>query len=659
MTIDCSEVPTNVTYDCANPWGHGCTSKKNFDFASLWQYTQNIQEACPTDPRLFLTDGKDATASNLALTQSACDNIAGAQWTEYPGEDIWTRMTTWKFPLLQLVFSFPRPPLSWRVQAFVIVHLLGDPIDTIQNLIFKMSTCEGLFLHLKEKYSRRPDGLVDTEHADEDLNIRRLALVADAYGEWSEDGAIKDFLDRELSRNKTNLEDVIKWTANALAADRSTKSLPIVIAMAFFIGTVGIAVFRTASAASADSDTIFINVEAHSIAFSALYFWIIPAVFLGSVIGVSQTEYAIPRILTRFRNDLGPSSLPTEPELPIINTEAEWRTYRIYCGGIYSWQPSEWQWQSSSASSTLSAAVPSRHGPHLTGTDSPPIPAGQSMSRQGSYLALWRRFNNALPPYIIVALGTATGMTVSALVPPDGWDCRHNTEIVMFTVWVLSAWCDICFNYWIPLSKHQFVSMDQSAGPRFQRPQTKSYSLLFYLTFFKDFLAMGLTMGLVIATQIGIFNRCECYTQWGRTGLALPKTPDVDIVLRSRLSGLYPAVTFTCIGVELIVVPALISWRYRHALGVFVQRDDEESNLLWIACCSLQKTSTAGLRKMKAAWRACYRLQKMKVAAARISAWKASMKGKYKRTPKIGNGHDTPLLAYGPSPANGHEARYP
>lgn len=137
--MDCSEVPTNVTYDCAHPWGDGCTSKKGFDFTSLWQYTLRIQGACPTNPRLFLTEGKDATASNCALTQSACAHIAREKWTEYPKVNIWTRMTTWKFPLLQLMFLFPRPPLNNWVQAFVIFHLLGDPIDTIQNLIFKLS----------------------------------------------------------------------------------------------------------------------------------------------------------------------------------------------------------------------------------------------------------------------------------------------------------------------------------------------------------------------------------------------------------------------------------------------------------------------------------------------------------------------------------------
>ena len=213
------------------------------------------------------------------------------------------------------MFLFPRPPLSIIVPAFVIIHLLGDPIDTIQNLIFKLSTCESLFRYWQH------------DHQHEHMKVRRLALVADAYGEWSEDGTIKDFLVRvhhdnlDREHDSTNLEETIERTANSLAADRSTTILPVIFAMVFYVATVATAVGRTISATNAESNTVFIHVEAHSLEFSAQFFWILPAVFLGSVIGVSQTENAIPHILSHFRKDLNPSLLPTElgpPEITIV-----------------------------------------------------------------------------------------------------------------------------------------------------------------------------------------------------------------------------------------------------------------------------------------------------------------------------------------------------
>ena len=195
MAIDCSNVPTDVTYDCANSWGQGCTSEKQFHFASLWKYTQNIQQACPNDTRLFLPLGGIASPQNASLTQASCAAIAGPGWTYYPGADIWTRLTTWKFPLLQLVASFPRPPLSFWVECFVILHLLGDPVDTVKNLLAKMSSCQIAARDWKvkcEEILERPLG------EDEDRNWKALAILTDAYGEWNMDEEAKKAVQRGL-----------------------------------------------------------------------------------------------------------------------------------------------------------------------------------------------------------------------------------------------------------------------------------------------------------------------------------------------------------------------------------------------------------------------------------------------------------------------------
>lgn len=195
MAIDCSNVPTNATYDCANPWGQGCTSHKHFHFASLWKYTQNIQKACPNDTRLFIPHGGIASAQNASLTQASCAAIAGSDWTYYPPADIWTRLTTWKFPLFQLVATFPRPPLSFSVECFVIVHLLGDPVDTIQNLMAKMSSCQKIAGHWRAECKtllERPPG------EDEDRDWKALALLTDAYGEWNVGGEAKEALQQAL-----------------------------------------------------------------------------------------------------------------------------------------------------------------------------------------------------------------------------------------------------------------------------------------------------------------------------------------------------------------------------------------------------------------------------------------------------------------------------
>ena len=273
--------------------------------------------------------------------------------------------------------------------------------------------------------------------------------------------------------------------------------------------------FRTASAAGeqALSDTVFINVEAHSIAFSAQYFWIIPAVFLGSVIGVSQTEAAIPRILRRFQIDVERLNLPSKAKLP--NDCLEDNEKRTFHGGVYSWHPQE---------------------SHLS---------------------------HNIVSHVIVILGTATGMAISALVPPDGWDCRHNGEILILVAWVLSAQIDGWLRRLWPLDR-------------------VNHNKLFWSTWFKDLVFTIATTGGIITVQVGVFNKCECYTLFGRTGLALPEMPDIAQTLFYRLNTVYPGIAFTSIGMESVIFPLFISAWYIDALRTYVQRDDRMSNAIWL-----------------------------------------------------------------------------
>jgi hypothetical protein len=314
------------------------------------------------------------------------------------------------------------------------------------------------------------------------------------------------------------LPQKVERTAKALAADRAIKFLPIVVAQCFYIGSVGIAIFRTKAAAdsSTSGDSVFINVEAHSIAFSSLYLWIIPAVFLASFIGVSQTTAAMPDILGTLEEDE-----MLKPHFGNLNGNLDQRS-RIYQGGVYSWRPLRWD-----AEKPLS----------------------------------WKQ-QHTLLPYIIVLLGTVSAITISALVPPDGIDCRHIAQISILIIWLVSREMDILFQRIFPL-----------IGDR---------SRLFWYTYIKDFIATTATMGGIIATQVGLFNRCACYTQWGNTGLALPEMPDVAAVLSHRLATAYPAITFLAIGLELIIVPVAIWFWYADAVRVFSQRDDGESNASWL-----------------------------------------------------------------------------
>ena len=282
-------------------------------------------------------------------------------------------------------------------------------------------------------------------------------------------------------------------------------------AQGFFVGALAIAVFKTTTVTSTSS--LFVNVEAHSIAFSALYFWIIPAVFLSAMIGVSQTEKSIGRILKTLQTALSPETglEGTRIRLPDIPADNEWKE-RIAKGGIYSWQP-------------------------------------ESTSE-----GLWDPAN--FLPIFIVSSGTITAMLVSCFVPADGWQPRHCAHASFLLTWILS----FLATNWL---KHH-------GGENFLR---------FRITFAKDVLVTAGTLAALMYVQVGPFNDCSSYTLWGRKGLALPGMPEVEAILNSRMRNVYPAIAFTSIGIQLVLIPLVVFFQSPRALRVLLQSDDGTS--LW------------------------------------------------------------------------------
>ena len=91
MNSGCGKVALNDSYICSNPEDPRC---EGFNFAMLWEYTQQIQKACPVDLRLYGISMGPATPENASLTQDSCVAAASPSWTYYPGSDIWSRVAT-------------------------------------------------------------------------------------------------------------------------------------------------------------------------------------------------------------------------------------------------------------------------------------------------------------------------------------------------------------------------------------------------------------------------------------------------------------------------------------------------------------------------------------------------------------------------------------
>ena len=113
-----------------------------FDFTLIYEIAKKINGTCPEDPRLFepytllLRDDFVHWLTDSGSGWGRCD------WTGYSTGDILQRFLTWKAPLIQLIFQFPRSPLGLAVEVFTILHLVGDPIDTIASMLYTLSVCQ-------------------------------------------------------------------------------------------------------------------------------------------------------------------------------------------------------------------------------------------------------------------------------------------------------------------------------------------------------------------------------------------------------------------------------------------------------------------------------------------------------------------------------------
>lgn len=290
---------------------------------------------------------------------------------------------------------------------------------------------------------------------------------------------------------------------------------------------------------------------------------------MGSVIGVSQTKAAIPRILTRFQDDLN-SCQGLENKIALPNHCLADQEKRNFHGGIYSWQPSSYRNQIISSLRNQSQYADQIELNRLNQPAAVETLMRNQLTLQFSVTSRTRsNMHDMIIAHLIVVAGALAGFIISSLVPPEGWNCRHYGEFSILFVWILSAYIDIQLNKVFSLN----------GKPRkFLKWRIQSSTALFWVTFFKDIVFTAATMFSIVIIQCGILNRCKCYSNWGRKGLQLPEMPDVDNVLRNRINGLYPAIVGLGLGFQLILVSLYFHWQYGSALQVYVQRDDGKSN---------------------------------------------------------------------------------
>jgi hypothetical protein len=159
---------------------------RGFEFVGLLLVNTYYNETCAAGSEI-LFDG------TRMLTNAACQRITGltnsiwSGWTAYPISDIWNRIVVWKLPLLQLISQFPRPPLGPSVETGIMMHLLGDPMDSITSIFVSLAICQERAQRAKDLCGLRQDD------PDFSKTWKGLAIIMVSYDECGLSGKVDNF----------------------------------------------------------------------------------------------------------------------------------------------------------------------------------------------------------------------------------------------------------------------------------------------------------------------------------------------------------------------------------------------------------------------------------------------------------------------------------
>lgn len=161
---------------------------QGFKFDQLFTVNQFLNQTCPSTSDIFFPGTK-------WLTDATCHKITGTtssitSWTPYPNDDIWTRIVTWKMPLFQLVAQFPRPPLGFAVESIAIVHLLGDPVDSMVSMLLTLAMCRSRATLAKEVCKAARIQPTDAEY---DRTWKGLAIMLVSYDDCGKSEDVEGF----------------------------------------------------------------------------------------------------------------------------------------------------------------------------------------------------------------------------------------------------------------------------------------------------------------------------------------------------------------------------------------------------------------------------------------------------------------------------------
>ena len=349
----------------------------------------------PTSPFFFrdTLDGPPYNGDdNMTLTLDGCNALCGSKQTWYT--DIGPRLTVWLIPALLLIANVELSPLDKR-KFLAILHLLGDPIDSMWSLLHKLDAWD------------RCSVLAGRYH---DVCPSCRLVIASVFAGYEEVQGPRIQSERyfeALLQQRNPAMDFNEWRRAAvrLADSRTNELARTILAFLLYI-------FQLICNFVPDVGGAPNGPPGGRIATGVLISWLLPAILLSSIVGnlpSRRTAYSILADLAASTNDdtfhVADQRSVFLPSVPYIAQACSTEYFGAlgWSGAIYTYRP----WK-------LRYATSRRHR-HL------------------------RTFLMATLAAAPILIGLVGGVLILWYQQPTGPNCRHVWLISVGLLWHVSA----------------------------------------------------------------------------------------------------------------------------------------------------------------------------------------------------------------------------
>jgi hypothetical protein len=538
---------------------------------------------------------------NFELTIDGCEKTCGRSFNWYP--DVGPRLHTWLLPVMLLIGNLCLATLGKPNSIFTILHLLGDPIDSIWSLLTKLEAwnrCWDLSEHLSNT------GAIYKDHVRDRGTI--LAAIQELEGPGSDpsDTYVRIINNSTLDKDdpaRPRLHHLCREIANEIS-DSSVNEMPrtMLAILTYIFALLGAFVEAIGGKSSSQ--------PGGRIASAIFLSWLVPVILLSNSIGSFTSRRTLVRILERFAKGtkpiLGQQSVipgtppsPISPQLsrsPIRAGETKRRTSdrkeslafsspstliglsppinpmisiigadREAHAGAHVRKPSsevDWLDLQIFSQDRLSTLFGRLRGAPTTFDAAQPWFGGIYTYQSSKHLfsvpksrhTPHRPFKLFLIAMLAPLAASVTAFLILWFTPTVGLTCRHMPLIVITLSWYLSTFFGHLTYRVIATGRYHW-----------------------YFTLIKDIIVAIPSLLLIFLMCSGFFNSCYCWSSvWsrGRADAYIALDPNKD--RKHNAETIYPALVWACLGFQAFIFFVALRLSKR---GRSMMRKDEKTKM--------------------------------------------------------------------------------